>query len=149
MYLQWQTEIVYSGSINTSDSYLGSEYRTALITDNGRCDRNGCQAFWIMIVILLMYRKTATQPCKCYHNHYDIFALTAEWFYSGSIDTHVDSSTKENVSNPAISRRHYCIEKPWNWKSLRTNLGSYAEGALQNWHSDCLSRYIKFYGKII
>ena len=84
MYLQWQAEIVYSGSINTSDhssifdSYLGSEYRTALITDNGGCDRNGCQAFWIMIVILLMYRKTATQPCKCYHNHYDIFAPTAE-----------------------------------------------------------------------
>ena len=156
MYLQWQTEIVYSGSINTSDhssifhSYLGSEYRKALITDDGRYDRNGCQAFWIMIVILLMYRKTP------WNNHASVITIIliylrwqTEWFCSGSMDTHVDSSTKENVSNPAISRRHSCIEKPWNWKSLRTNLGSYAEGALQNRHSACLSRYIKFYGKII
>ena len=74
MYLQWQAEIVYSGSINTSghssifDSYLGSEYRTALITDDGGYDRNGCQAFWIMIVILLMYRKQR-------HNHASVITI--------------------------------------------------------------------------
>ena len=103
-----------------------------------------------MIVLLLMYRKTP------WNNHASVITIIliylrwqTEWFYSGSIDTHVDSSTKENVSNPSISKRHSCIEKPWNWKSLRTNLGSYAEGALQNRHSACLSRCIKFYGKII
>ena len=115
-----------------------------------QCTHNEPWLVWSYRMSLLMYRKTP------WNNHASVITIIliylrwqTEWFYSGSIDTHVDSSTKENVSNPAISRRHYCIEKPWNWKSLRTNLGSYAEGALQNRHSACLSRYIKFYGKII
>ena len=115
-----------------------------------QCTHNEPWLVWSYRMSLLMYRKTP------WNNHASVITIIliylrwqTEWFYSGSIDTHVDSSTKENVSNSSISKRHSCIEKPWNWKSLRTNLGSYAEGALQNRHCACLSRYFKFYGKII
>ena len=80
------------------------------------------QAFFVIIVILLMYRETTVvviiDSYKRHHenNHASVITIVvmylqwqAEFVYSGSINTNGNSSAKENVTNPSISRRHSTI----------------------------------------
>ena len=78
-----------------------------------QCTHNEPWLVWSYRMSLLMYRKTP------WNNHASVITIIliylrwqTEWFCSGSMDTHVDSSTKENVSKSSISKRHSCIEKP-------------------------------------